>query len=237
MIREKSLSERMLKIAACVLPGETAADIGTDHGLVPIWLLKHGIGPRVILTDVRPGPLEKARLNLIKAGIEPERYELRLGSGLSVLGGGEASTVILAGMGGELICELLDADREKAASFRRLILQPRSRSFSLRRYLNENDYYVNFEMLAKEGRRISEILVAERIPGDHPERFERELDYILPPLLALEEESLYRRFLDQRIAQAALVAGELKKAEGDVFERLIYWEDRLRELKHIRSVL
>ncbi len=235
MIRERQLSERMRQIVGLVLPGENAADIGTDHGLVPIWLLKHGVCPYVILSDVRKGPLEKARLNLETAGIDPASCELRLGSGLSVLEAGEVSTVIMAGMGGELIAELLESEKEKAASFKRLVLQPRSRAFMLRQWLNDNKYYVNYESLAKEDRRISEVFVAERFAGDTPERFEKELDFIVPPLLAASDDPLLPHFLEVKLAQASLVRNELDKADGEVSGRIAYWNDRIKELEKIRS--
>ena len=62
--QEFQLSERLLTIASHVSAGETVADIGTDHGYIPIWLLSHGITQNVILTDVNEGPLRKAQGNL-----------------------------------------------------------------------------------------------------------------------------------------------------------------------------
>ena len=114
----------MRRLTEFVLPGKPSADIGTDHALVPIWLLKKEICPFVILSDVRPGPLEKARLNLETAGIDPACYELRLGSGLEVLKEGEVASVIIAGMGGELICSFLGACAWEHKEEKLFLLQP-----------------------------------------------------------------------------------------------------------------
>ena len=237
MTKSRGLSDRLRQICRLVRPAEIAADIGTDHGLVPIKLLSEGICPYVIMTDVRKGPLEKARQNLESAGIGSERYDLRLGSGLSVLRPGEVSTVIIAGMGGELIAELLEAEKEKAASYKRLVLQPRSRAYALRRWLNDNNYYVNHESLAAESARISEIIVAELTPCDSPERFCSETDFIVPPLLADRGDPLLGRFLDIKIRQAGVVLAELRKSSYDVDDKIRYWESRMEELNAKRSVL
>ena len=237
MIKRPSLSERMRHITELVIHGEPAADIGTDHALVPIGLIKDGICPNVILTDVRRGPLEKAERNLEAAGIDPQAYELRLGSGLEVLSPGEVSSVIIAGMGGELISQLLGLDLSKTRSFKRLILQPRSRANDLRRWLDGNSFYITCERLATEAGRISEIICVEPQNELEHELFEHDEDYIVPPMLFESGDPLLPGFLEHRIAQAQTVCDELTKSGGDVADKTEYWSERLRRLKEKRSLL
>ena len=85
------------------------ADIGTDHAYVATELIKTNRAKRVIATDVNQGPLNAAIENIKKNNME-NVIETRLGSGLSVLKKGEADTIIIAGMGGELICEIIKKD-------------------------------------------------------------------------------------------------------------------------------
>ena len=92
--------------------GNRIADIGTDHAYIPIYLVKNDLAEYVIAGDVRQGPVDIAKANVEKHKL-PDKIEVRLGSGLSVIEKGEVDTVIIAGMGGQLISEILSADIEK----------------------------------------------------------------------------------------------------------------------------
>ena len=116
------LTPRLKTIAEEIEKGETMADIGTDHGFLPIYLWEAGLCPKVIMTDISRGSLSKADENCRSLHPETE-FDLRLGSGLEVLSCGEVDSVVIAGMGGILMTEILGADVQKAWSFRKLILQ------------------------------------------------------------------------------------------------------------------
>ena len=127
----------MMAIADMVIKGESAADIGTDHGYIPMYLLSEEICPSVILTDIAEGPIARAKANLDKYGL---KADLRVGPGLEVINESEVSTVIIAGMGGETIMDILDKDPIKSHSFKRIILQPRTFAGELRTWLTENGF-------------------------------------------------------------------------------------------------
>ena len=112
----RKLSARLAGMAGFVEPGETIADIGADHGYLPLHLLREGLSPYVVFTDVQPGPLEKTRLSLQKSGFDENdpRLRLRLGDGLQPLRNAEVDVVVIAGMGGETIAAILAHDPEKA---------------------------------------------------------------------------------------------------------------------------
>ena len=137
------------------------ADIGTDHGHLPVLLYAEGLCPHVIMTDVNTGPMEKARANWGAAFPEGPAGDFRIGSGLAPLAPGEADAIVIAGMGGILITEILAADAEKACTAKRFILQPRNNSGYLRAWLLDHGYRILREQLAKEGRFFCEILTAE----------------------------------------------------------------------------
>ena len=160
--QEFQLSERLKMIASHVSPGDTAADIGTDHGYIPIWLLSSGITDRVILTDINEGPLRKARNNIQKW--LPETVpDLRQGPGLSVLNPGEAEVLMIAGMGGILISRILEADPEIVSTALRLVLQPRNHAYTLRKYLRGlREFVVSDEQIAVEAGRFCEIITLTR---------------------------------------------------------------------------
>ncbi|MDR3225449.1 MAG: class I SAM-dependent methyltransferase [Clostridiales Family XIII bacterium] len=135
-------TDRIKKLASYVSPGETVADIGPDHGYLGIWLVKNGISPRVIMTDIAEGPLAIARANAeryvapLSCGKQSGAMDFRLGDGIAPLAPGEVGTVVIAGMGGETIIGILEADMGKTRSFLKYILQPRTKTELLRAWLN-----------------------------------------------------------------------------------------------------
>ena len=153
------LSDRMQVIADHVDAGETLADIGTDHGQIPVWLFARGICPKVILSDISEGSIRKAE-ETAAAYQFGQDMSFRTGNGLQVLRSGEADTVIIAGMGGKLIRQILDSDPEHTASFRKFIMQPRKGSGPLRKWLLEHGYLIIGEDVVREGHFIPEIITA-----------------------------------------------------------------------------
>lgn len=156
-----NLTPRLQKIAELVPPNSKVADIGTDHGHISIYLLQSGRAKHIIASDVNKGPLESARKNIAEFGFEKD-IELRLGSGLEVLQANEVDTVIIAGMGGILISQLLQATPIVTDSISTFILQPMQAQQELRRFLVSNEYKIIQDILVKEDLRIYEIIVAER---------------------------------------------------------------------------
>ena len=151
------LTPRLQKIADEIKPGETMADIGTDHGFLPLFLWEQGISLQVIMADISKGSLDKAAENCRL--LAPDTgFDLRLGSGLEVLAPGEVDTVVMAGIGGNLICELLGKDLQKSWSFPKYILQPRRHIGRLRFWLYDNGFSITNEQLVREGKFICEVL-------------------------------------------------------------------------------
>ncbi len=153
------LSDRMQVIADRVEHGEIVADVGTDHGQIPVWLFARGISPRVILSDISEGSLRKAE-ETAGAYQFGEGLSFRVGNGLTVLKSGEADTVIIAGMGGKLIRQILEEDPEHAKSFRKYIFQPRKGAGHLRKWLLENGFWIVREDVVREGKFLPEIITA-----------------------------------------------------------------------------
>ncbi len=160
------ISNRLQALYEAVSPGETVADIGTDHGYVPMMLLRDGITDFVILSDISSGSLAKAIDNFDGSGIPIPNSCFRIGNGLKPIFPGEVDDVIIAGMGGRMIQMILDEDLEKTRTYRKLILQPRNNSGELRCYLYSKGFDIQEEILTKEGKFVCEIIVAAPVPGD-----------------------------------------------------------------------
>lgn len=160
-MRPVTLSERLRTVAGMVTEGNTVCDVGCDHGFVPVYLVQQGISPRVLAMDLRKGPLRAAREHVAAYGLE-EQIEIRLSDGLHNYRSGEAETLICAGMGGGLMMRILDENREKAASFRELVLQPQSEIEKFRRYLRESGYRILDEEMLEEDGKFYQVIRAAR---------------------------------------------------------------------------
>lgn len=127
------LSKRLQTIADFVKKGAVVADIGTDHAHIPIYLIKNNIISRAYACDINAGPLEKAKENINYYGVK--NIELRLSNGLEKLKTDEADTVIIAGMGGELIIDILDRGQGFFDKKNTFILSPHTKIEEVRNYL------------------------------------------------------------------------------------------------------
>lgn len=143
------LSKRLSAVAGLVTEGASVADIGTDHGYIPIYLAEKNPQAVLLAMDVNEGPLKRAREHIQAAGLD-ERIELRLSDGLAALSPGEVDTVIAAGMGGGLILRILHAHPQVTASVREFVLQPQSELEKVRAGLEEQGYRVIREDMVEE---------------------------------------------------------------------------------------
>jgi len=151
------LSSRLQCIANLVEKCETVADIGTDHAYLPIYLIKNSTSQKVIASDLRNGPAQKAQKNIKKSGLE-DAIEVRVGDGLEVIEPMEAQTIIIAGMGETLITKILKNGQNIAKACQTLILQPMTHHFELRAWLKNNNYSIINEDLCEEEGRIHLVL-------------------------------------------------------------------------------
>ena len=194
------LSKRLAAVAGCVEKNSTVIDVGTDHGLVPVWLVQAGIAGKVYATDLKPGPLHRAG-ELVRETETEEFIKLCICDGLDGFGAADADTVIVSGMGGENIAGILSRALWTKDGVH-LILQPQSKNDTLRRFLLENGYTVQSEHLVEDTGRFYQILCACGGKGEayteaelYTGRFEQVRD---EPLL-----SSYLEHLSARVRKAA----------------------------------
>jgi len=138
------LGARLAACAGFVRPGGVAADIGTDHAYLPIWLLKSGRVPYAYASDARERPLDSARRNAEKYQVEDRLYTV-LGNGLEGITDEKVTDIIIAGMGGTLITDILAAADFVRNDKIRLILQPMKDDPRLRVWLFENGFILEEE--------------------------------------------------------------------------------------------
>ena len=223
----------MKALADPVIPGEALADIGTDHAFVPIRLLESGVCPFAVLVDINEGPVVKAKSHLDECGISADKYDLRQGDGLRPVKPFEVSSVIIAGMGGENIIDILDYDLQKTKSFKRFILQPRKRAWLLRKYLLKSGFKITEEKLVRESEKICEITVAEPCCENQPLPSDINLLF-LPPMM--RKDPLFSEFLDEYIRKLKVVLDNMANAQT-AEDIAASWEDRYNYALDLRKGL
>ncbi len=144
------LDARLMAAAALVAPGSRVADVGCDHGKLAVYLAQSGRAARVIASDVRPGPLSKAKELVQKTGCG-SLVECRLADGLCCISRGEVDTVIMAGMSGITIAEILAAAPWTVAPGITVIAVPANKPEALRRYLAQTGFEITAEVAVQVG--------------------------------------------------------------------------------------
>ncbi|MBP2641618.1 MAG: trmK [Firmicutes bacterium] len=201
------LRPRLSAIAAFVARGSRVADIGTDHAYLPVFLLRTGIAEQVIAVDVHHGPYQAAVETVTSAGLV-EAISVRFGDGLTVLGQGEADTVVIAGMGGNTIVKILEDSLPVTQSLTRLILQPMVASATIRRWLAANGWCIVDETLVEEDHILYEIIVAEQgTVFPYPPVFDD-----IGPKLWVQRHPLLRNHIERLIVQYSSILTEMSKS-------------------------
>jgi len=142
------LSSRLKTIASFVSEGMCVADIGTDHGYIPIYLISEGITDKAYAMDVNRGPLERAGENIRKEGMD-SRIECILSDGMEKLAM-DADSAVIAGMGGDLMEQILMRGEDRLFKLSELILSPQSHWEKVRRFLHSHGFAIEKEALIKE---------------------------------------------------------------------------------------
>lgn len=223
------LSSRLAAVAEQVPPGASVIDVGTDHAMVPVWLVQSGRAVRVLASDIRSGPLKSAA-GLVAKTKTGDRVRLLQTDGLAGIGPEDGDTVILAGMGGQTMISILAAapwTRDGAL----LILEPQSKKAELRRWLNENGYRIHRERLAEDAGRLYPILCVRG--GRAPAYSEAELHLGL--LAQIADDPLFKKYLDALRARTAKAVPYDREAaallaEYDAIQGRIGHDDSARDI-------
>ena len=197
-----TLSKRLEAVAGLIKRNGTLADVGTDHGYIPIAMVLRGHAEKAIAMDLRTGPLERAREHITAYGLE-DRIETRLSDGVSALAENEADSIVVAGMGGELVIHILETGKAVCKSAKELILQPQSEIDEVRKYLRENGYQIADEDMVEEEQKYYPMMrVVQQEDGEKSEAKEtlnhvHLLDLYGPVLLA-EKNPVLLEFLQKQ---------------------------------------
>lgn len=209
------LSERLRLVAGFVTENYVVADIGTDHGYIPIWLLENERIPKGFAMDIGKGPLERARENIKLYGYQ-DRIETRLSDGLKELKENEADSVVIAGMGGSLIVRILENGKKVLDTVKELILSPHTELHLVRRYLIENGYdIVREEMVYDMGKYYTVMKAVHTDDKSIKNLYDSdEYNYIYGRLLLIEKSNVFMSFIKNEKDKLSVLIENLSMSEG-----------------------
>ena len=226
------LSKRLKLVASFVPEGDRVADVGTDHGYVPIWLVGTGRCPGAVAMDVRQGPLDRARAHIRESGLE-DKIQVRLCDGLSGSIPGEVDTGVIAGMGGELMLRILEEGRHMWESTAHFVLSPQSDLDKVRRFLEAEGFLLLREaMVLDEGKYYTVLLTGRGM--EEKGTYRRPSWYLYGKLLIQDKDPVLQCFLEKEEERLEKILAGLagKATDGAAAAR----KEILEQLAGVREV-
>lgn len=224
------ISKRLKFISSLVTDVDTIIDVGTDHGYVIIDLLKSNSIKYAIASDINKGPVERARENL-KAHNLSSKAECRQGSGLKTIRSGEVAAAVIAGMGGNLIRDIIKADMDVFKSLEYAIVQPVQNPEVLREYLYKEGIAIEDEWIIYDEEKYYEIFKISnkgRVTKVDP------IYYEVSEILLRKKDKVYKEYLDFKIDKYKRVIENL----GDETENSrVRKQQLLEKIGNIKALL
>lgn len=226
------LSKRLEKVGEFVPEAARLADIGSDHAYLPVALMLKGKITFAVAGEVVQGPFDSAQKQVRKNGLE-EKIIVRLADGLAAIKPeDQIDAITIAGMGGSLIKDILEAGKENQLSGKeRLILQPNIGERTLRIWLQQNEYQIIHEVILEENKKIYEIITAEK--AAEPIAYTEE-QLMFGPFLMKEKASVFVQKWQRELQQRKAVVAQMEQASKKPNERL---QEIKEEISRIEEVL
>ena len=226
------MDKRLHRIADMIGAGKGFVDVGTDHGYLPVYMLDNGYMGHVIASDINEEPLACAMRNAVKASYE-DLIRFILCDGLDESISDDVDTIVIAGMGGDTICGILDRAEWCMDRRYKLILQPMSKAEILRYWLSYNDFEIIEEVLLDDCGTVYQIISA--VYGKRCTLSDAELFIGRHELV--RSQPLYKKILDSNILKFERLVDGLGRSvdNADIircnFSRLI-----LQQLRDIKAI-
>lgn len=216
-MNDKLLSERLKTVASFVPEGSRVADIGSDHAYLPCYLMNKQIITSAVAGEVNEGPFQSA-INQVKRSGFTDEIAVRKGNGLEVLTPGEVDVITIAGMGGQLIRDILLEGQEKLTSVKRLVLQPNVAAHLLRERLSDLNWELVEECILEEDQKVYEVLVFDAGNGKRPYEGmgQKELfkSMLVGPILLQKQNDAFRKKWQNELMKRERILMSLSKTDG-----------------------
>ena len=224
------LNNRLAAIAKYITPDSNVVDVGTDHALLPVFLIQNGLSPKVMGIELNHGPYLKAKNNIVALGLD-KHIDLYLGNGLEPVLNEKIDIVVIAGMGGKTIIDILKRGANVLKKVNKIILQPMNGCELVRSYLHyTKDLAIVDEDIIAESDKFYEIIIAE--PG-----VSQEFDDILieiGPILFRKKHPLFPALLERKIQNYKEIANNLDKSDKiTAKDKVKYYDTKAKCLEKV----
>ena len=226
------LSNRLLSVASFVTEGNVLADVGTDHGYIPIYLMQEGRIERAIAMDINAGPLERAKEHITQYGLETY-IETRLSDGVAALTPGEADSILIAGMGGGLILHILEEGETVCRQAKELILQPQSEIERVRVWLYNAGYVILEENIVFEDEKFYPMMRVQYQGIKDEKRAENTLFCRYGSQLLKMAHPVLKQYLEREARQYSYIYEEMKQAP--LSEKVKTRMEEVEDLLHLNG--
>lgn len=230
IVDAQNLSQRLTTVAKFVPQGARVADIGSDHGYLPAALALQGQIEYAVAGEVVRGPYENAVSEIKKLALA-KIIQARLADGLAAIKDSDhINTITIAGMGGALITQILDAHPEKLAGVTRLILQPNVGEARLREWLMNHQFQIMAERMVAEDGHIYEVIVAE--PSTVPFRYSK-YELTFGPFLLEQHSPVFTKKWQDELQRQEGVLQQVKQASKPPVAKIKQQEEYINLIKEV----
>lgn len=203
-----NLGKRLELIARLIPENSRLADVGTDHGYIPIFCVKNNISTSALAMDVNDGPLLSAQKNIQKYGLE-DKITTRISNGLENLNKDEVNVIVIAGMGGLLIMDIIDRGYDVITSDTLLILQPMLAVKELREFLYNKGFSVMEEYVCRDDNKFYNILTVKKEKIDYSLK-----DVVVGKNISKNSPDVYKDYLEYKLRILNNIADGMKKSSS-----------------------
>jgi tRNA (adenine22-N1)-methyltransferase len=227
------ISNRLLCISKMVDRCQAVVDVGTDHGYIPIYLIKNNICKKAVAGDINIGPVRKAEVNVEINGLY-DKINCRLGNGLNVVKPGEVQCAVIAGMGGNLIRDIVESSLSTFKALDFAVLQPVQNPEILRKHIYEAGYSIIDEELCFDENKYYEIIKVRF--GEEPKTLD-EIYYEISPILIKKKHPLLSKYIEVKIEKNIKIIESIKVDSEFAVNRKRELVHKVEKLKEILSWL
>jgi tRNA (adenine22-N1)-methyltransferase len=209
------------------------ADIGTDHAYIPIYLIKNNICSMAIASDINKCPVEKAKFNIKLENLE-DKISCRLGGGLTTINQGEVQGIIIAGMGGNLIKDIIEEKVELFKEIKFAVLQPVQNPEVLREYIYKKGYKIIDEELCLDEGKFYEII---KISYENKPQKVDDIFFEIGKMLIDKKHPIIKDFIEMKIEKYTKILSNIKDSKGLAKSRKNEVSIRIEKLKELLECL
>jgi len=230
-MNEILLSPRLQAVSDFVSAGDIVADIGTDHGYLPAYLLQHHISPKVFASDIREGPLSSAKKTAAELSLS-EGIQFALADGLQGIEPLSVNTVIIAGMGGETIADILNDAPWVSSPGVKLILQPQTKVEVLVKWLDEHEFSIRDICLVRDAGRFYVVMM---VLHGNVRLHHTYAECVIDRLLLEKRDPLLPEYLERILLSVQKRIAGLEKSNHAHSEEYAVEQENLREFLAIKE--